>query len=104
MGQLKNLPYEVKVQLLEEFYYERGSQLRADREMYTIYQTLLFRCIGIDVSKPNKYFNAIVKSTSSTPGEWVKTLYLTPIPPVEDLRTIDPANDHSINSSDACQR
>lgn len=72
MGQWKELPYEVQVEIVKELQYDDGSWPSANKQMYTMFQSIDYDCISIEVGNPNdERLDAILNSCFS-PRQWVK--------------------------------
>lgn len=55
MGQWKDVPYEVKEQIVEMLEDERGSLCSANKEMYNLYPSFAFKAVPIDFNNPDRF-------------------------------------------------
>lgn len=90
MGQWKDLPY---VQIVQKLKYYYGSWRSANKEMYSILQSLDFECVSVKVGNANDKRLSTILNSCFSPGQWVKDLTLEGLSTPDRLHTIDPAND-----------
>lgn len=92
MGQWKDLPYEILAQIVETLQFQKGPWCTANKQMYTIFQSLEYKTICTDTSNSDKTFNAIINSCFD-PGQHFKEVTLNKFIAPNDLSTMNSVND-----------
>lgn len=98
MGQWKDLPNAVRLQIVEKLQHDEGSWRSANKEMYSMYQSFSFKVVSINLGYPDRTLDAILNSPTKL-GQYVKQVNLIQLSPPDDLNMIDPANDPLCRSS-----